>query len=259
VPTYKLTVAYDGTGYVGWQRQASGTSIQGLLEDALSDLDGRPVPALGAGRTDAGVHARGQVVGASLDRDLAADAVVRALNVRLPPAVRVVSAVAVASTFHARFDARAKTYQYRIWNAPVADPFERAYAWHVPEPLDVVVMDSAARLLEGEHDFTAFCAAETDTLSTRRVVMRSSVRRQAPQLALVTYDVSGSGFLRHMVRTIVGTIVEVGLGRQPVEWLAEVLASEDRRRAGRTAPPHGLCLIAVQYGEDSLPPAETSL
>ena len=153
---FRITVAYDGTDYVGWQRQATGVSIQGLLEDALRELDGAAVAVAGAGRTDAGVHALGQVAGFALTRTIGADAVMRALNARLPDTVRVLASEEVPPDFHPRFAARSKTYRYRIWNADVMSPFERRYAWHVIGGLDVEAMNTAARALEGRHDFAAF-------------------------------------------------------------------------------------------------------
>jgi len=260
--TFKLTIAYDGTGFVGWQRQASGTSIQGLLEDALRELDGRYVDVAGAGRTDAGVHALGQVASVSLERAIDRLTLMRAVNSRLPESVRVVNAVDAAPGFHARFDARSKTYCYRIWNGEVMSPFERAYAWHVPSPtLDVAAMASAATLLEGRHDFAAFQAAGTDTRTTEREVFSSRARGGSDPLrgsggpqqfhakapGLITYEIAGAGFLRHMVRTIVGTLVEVGRGRRPAAWVSEVLRSRDRSEAGPTAPAEGLFLVSLEY------------
>ena len=263
MPTFKIILAYDGTQFVGWQRQASGTSIQGLLEDALSELDQRDVAVTGAGRTDAGVHALGQVAGFSLERAIAPDALVGAINARLPDAVRVLSAVEAPPTFHARFEAKTKIYRYRIWNADVMSPFERAYAWQVPGPLALEPMSAAARALEGRHDFAAFQAAGGETLTTTRVVFSSRIdaglksnatspaRRatssEACEGRLIVYEIAGSGFLRHMVRNIVGTLVEIGRGRRPVEWMSEVLASRDRARAGPTAPAEGLVLVGVEY------------
>lgn len=244
--TYKLTVAYDGSGFVGWQRQASGVSIQGLLEDALSGLDGRPVSVTGAGRTDAGVHARGQVASVAIDREIEPAALVRATNVRLPASVRVIDAVEVPAGFHARFQARVKIYRYRIWNADVMSPFERMHAWHVAAPpLDAAAMAEAAAHLGGCHDFAAFQAAGGDTSTTVRTIVSS--RLDAADGPLVAYDVSADGFLRHMVRNIVGTLVEVGRGRRSAAWMGEVLASRDRASAGPTAPPEGLFLMAVSY------------
>ena len=262
MPAFKITLAYDGTDFVGWQRQASGVSIQGLLENALRDLDERDVTVTGAGRTDAGVHALGQVAAFTIERPLSADAVVRALNARLPDAVRVLSAEEAAPSFHARFDARAKSYRYRICHSDVLSPFERRYAWHVPAALDVAAMSAAAKLLVGVHDFAAFQSAGTEVNTTVREVTSSLVLRQAederaqfPLMMslsnherLITYDIVGSGFLRHMVRAIVGSLVEVGRGRRPVEWMADVMASHDRGQAGPTAPAEGLFLVSVTYG-----------
>jgi tRNA pseudouridine38-40 synthase len=243
--TFKLTLEYDGGGLVGWQRQRSGASIQALVEDAAAALDGRRVAATAAGRTDAGVHALGQVVGLALERAIEAPALVKALNARLPDSVRVVAAAEVPSSFHARFDARSKTYRYRIWNAEIASPFERRYAWHIGGALDVAAMDRAAGVLCGRRDFAAFQAAGRVPASSVRHVMASSVARG--ERSLITYDVIADGFLRHMVRNIVGTLVEVGRRRRPPEWMAEVLASRDRSRAGQTAPPEGLFLMRVEY------------
>ena len=242
---FKLTVAYDGTAFVGWQRQASGTSIQELLENAFALLEGAAVAVAGAGRTDAGVHAFGQVANVSLTRDIDAATVVRALNNHLPPTVRVLDAVEARPTFHARFDAVAKRYRYRIWNQPVMSPFERDYTWHIPGPaLDVEAMAAAAARLEGRHDFAAFKTTGAETHTTERVLFSSSISVARP---LITYDVRGDGFLRHMVRGIVGTLVEIGRGRYPAEWISEVLLSRDRGRAGRTAPAAGLFLMGVEY------------
>jgi tRNA pseudouridine38-40 synthase len=243
---FKLTIAYDGTDFIGWQRQAAGTSIQGLLEDALSELDGRPVAVTGAGRTDAGVHARGQVATAALDRDIDAASVVRAVNIRLPPTVRILEASVAPDGFHARFDARLKTYRYRIWNADVMSPFERSFAWHVPMKLDTEAMNEAAAMLCGTHDFAAFQGTGSDTQTTVRTVLGSAVARE-PGAPLVLYDAAGEGFLRHMVRNVVGTLVEIGRGRYPPAWIGEVVASRERTAAGPTAPAHGLFLMGVSY------------
>jgi tRNA pseudouridine38-40 synthase len=269
MPRFRITVAYDGTDFVGWQRQASGTSIQSLLEDALSELEGGPVTVLGAGRTDAGVHALGQVAACTLTRAFAADVIVRALNVRLPLAVRVVSADQVADDFHPQFAAKSKTYRYRIWNADVLDPFERLFAWHIYGRLNVDAMNAAARMLEGTHDFAAFQGTGSDVKTTERTVLSSLILRQAqderqksplmvslPALSLsngsnheplIAYEVTGNGFLRHMVRAIAGTLVEIGRGRRPPAWMREVLESRDRSQAGVTAPAAGLFLVRVDY------------
>jgi tRNA pseudouridine38-40 synthase len=247
---YKIVLAYDGTDFVGWQRQANGTSIQGVLEDVLRDLDQRDVTVAGAGRTDAGVHALGQVAAFSLTRALTADAVVGALNAHLPDAIRVLSAEEVAPEFHPRFGARTKAYRYRIWNGDVVSPFERRYVWHVPGALDVEAMLAAAGCLVGAHDFAAFQASGASTSTTERVVSSLRVARQPNHEPLVYYEVTGGGFLRHMVRIIVGTLVEIGRGRRPVAWMSDVLASRDRAAAGPTAPPGGLFLVGVEYGTE---------
>jgi tRNA pseudouridine38-40 synthase len=247
MPTFKITLTYDGTDFVGWQRQASGVSIQGLLERALRELDDRDVAVTGAGRTDAGVHAMAQVAGFSLARTIAPETLARALNARLPDEVRVLTAEEVSPSFHARFDARAKTYRYRIWNAEVMPPFERRYAWHITGDLDDDAMKGAARLLEGSHDFATFQAAGSGVQGTERTVATSLVGRSDADPALLTYEISGSGFLRYMVRNIVGTLVEIGRGRRPVEWMGEVLRSKVRASAGPTAPPQGLFLVRVDY------------
>lgn len=246
----KLTIAYDGTGLVGWQRQPSGTSVQALLEDAFLPLDPGGVVVTGAGRTDAGVHALGQVASATLRRAIEPSAVVRALNMRLPPAVRVLAAEPVGAEFHARFRATAKTYRYRIWNGDVLSPFERPYVWHVPHPvLDVAAMHDAAGRLVGHHDFAAFQGTGSDALTSDRTIFSATVtgahdRRRAP---LVVFEVRGDGFLRHMVRSMAGSLVEVGRGRRPAAWFDEVLGSRDRGQAARTAPASGLFLVGVEY------------
>ena len=279
MPTFKITLAYDGTNYVGWQRQAAGASVQGVIEDALRELDGRDVVLHGAGRTDAGVHALGQVASCALDRAIECPVLVRALNARLPADIRIVSAESAAPEFHARFSATAKTYRYRIDNAGVMSPFERHYAWHVFGPLDVDAMDAAARSLEGSHDFAAFQTAGGTPGTTERTVRRSRVTRtklsttgdaedtekqtslvlRVPRVLsggdfrhggnLIVYEITGDGFLRHMVRAILGTLVEIGRGRRPRDEMREVLISRDRGRAGPTAPACGLFLVGVEYGD----------
>jgi tRNA pseudouridine38-40 synthase len=260
--TFKITLAYDGTAFVGWQRQAAGVSIQGLLEEALSRLDDGEVVVSGAGRTDAGVHALGQVASLSLRRAIDGPSLVRSLNASLPDSVRVLEADLVPDSFHARYSARRKTYRYRLWNADVLSPFERQYVWHVYGPLDRDAMAAAAMRIEGRHDFAAFRAAGGRTRSTDREVFSSRmVASPCPPVPpcplsapLVVYEISGSGFLRHMVRNVVGTLVEIGRGRRPIEWISEVLASRDRRQAGPTAPARGLVLVSVEYDAGLLAP-----
>ncbi len=241
---HKLIIQYDGTDYVGWQRQATGTSIQGLIESALEPIEGAPVTVTGAGRTDAGVHALAQIASVALTATIDDSALQRALNAVLPPDVRVIDVERVPPDFHARFSARAKTYEYRIVNGPFISPFEHRYAWHLPHPLNVPAMQAAARALLGTHDFAAFQAAGTEVKTTERTLTTLEVELDEPHLSITA---AADGFLRHMVRAIAGTLVEVGAGRAAPEWVAEALASRDRGRAGPTAPARGLFLVSVDY------------
>jgi tRNA pseudouridine38-40 synthase len=245
VRTIKLTVAYDGTEFVGWQRQASGVSIQGLLEDALSILDHRPVTVHGAGRTDAGVHAMGQVASARIAGAHDGATLMRALNAHLPPAVRVFSVEAVPDDFHARFSATGKTYEYRLWNGAAVPPTLRLYTWHVPQPLDVAAMREASAVLPGEHDFAAFQGAGSTTHTTVRRLR--SARWMTNADGALVFEIAGEGFLRHMVRSLAGTLVEIGLGRRGRDELARLLEAPSRTAVGRTAPPQGLFLVKVEY------------
>jgi tRNA pseudouridine38-40 synthase len=230
-------------------------------------LEGGPVTVIGAGRTDAGVHALGQVASATFARAIDADTVRRAINFRLPDTVRVLDVAEVPPTFHPQFRARSKTYAYRIWNTEVLDPFVRGYAWHVPPPaLDVDAMGRAATLLVGRHDVASFQGSPPIARTTEREIFESIVTCRTtrdlpggptarsvdppapdPRGPLITYEVRGEGFLRHMVRTIAGTLVEIGQGRHPPEWMSEVIASRSRTAAGPTAPAHGLFLVRVEY------------
>jgi tRNA pseudouridine38-40 synthase len=243
--TLKITLAYDGTRFVGWQRQAEGESIQQLLEDALARFEGAPVTVHGAGRTDAGVHALGQVASVRLTAAHETATFERALNAHLPPDVRVLAVAEAAPDFHARFSARRKTYRYRIRNARVADPFTRLYEWHVPEALNLDAMRESAAALLGTHDFAVFQSVGGEVSTTVRTITRADWHRTDE--GLLTLDLTGDGFLRHMVRAIVGTLVETGRGwRAPGDTRA-LLADGRRADAGATAPPHGLFLVSVDY------------
>jgi len=245
--TLKLTLAYDGTAYVGWQRQDNGASIQQMVEEALIpfDADGpRPV-VNGASRTDAGVHALGQVASVRVSVAHPRDAILRALNIRLPTDIRVLSVEEAPDTFHARIDAVGKRYRYRIAVAPVVLPMHRWFVWHVPGRLNLVAMQEAAASLVGAHDFSAFQATGSSVLDTRRVIHRLEVVAAGDELHV---EIEGDGFLRHMVRIIAGSLVEVGVGTRTPAWLGRARAGLDRRLAGRTAPAAGLCLERVFYG-----------
>jgi tRNA pseudouridine38-40 synthase len=242
--TLKLTLSYDGTRFVGWQRQNEGSSVQGLLEDALARFEGGPVSVQGAGRTDAGVHALGQVASVRVTCRHDTTTLQRALNAQLPDDIRILSVEERDESFHARFSARSKTYRYQIRNTPIASPFERAYVWHLREPLAVDDMNRAAALLVGTHDFAAFRSVGSAATGTLRTVTRSCWRDDT---GLLAYAISGDGFLRHMVRAIVGTLVEIGRGwREPAE-IGALLQGGTRAQAGSTAPPHGLFLVSVEY------------
>jgi tRNA pseudouridine38-40 synthase len=247
VRVLKLTIAYDGTDFVGWQRQAVGTSIQGLLEDALAAFEQGPVALHGAGRTDAGVHALAQVASVSLTATHEAGAIQRGLNAALPLAVRVVAAEDAPPGFHARFHASGKVYEYRIVHAPVLPPFLARYAWHVPQRLDLEVMRRAADRLVGRHDFAAFRGSRSAVRDTVRTVESIDWRGGSGTDSPLVVTLAADGFLRHMVRAIVGTLVDIGMGRWPADAVVEMLASRDRVRAGRTAPSQGLFLVRVRY------------
>jgi len=258
VRTIKLTLSYDGTSFVGWQRQAEGASVQGLLEAILTDIDGAPVTVAGAGRTDAGVHALGQVATCAITSTLDADTLRRALNARLPEAVRALAIEAVPETFHARFSARGKRYRYLVANGPVVSPFAAQALWHVHGALDLDAMQRAARMLVGTHDFSAFQSTGTEVPHAVRTVTAASVADvtadpppplfagAVPGGRLLAFEVSADGFLRHMVRAFAGTLVEVGLKRRDAD-LGDLLAPAARADAGPTAPAHGLWLVEVFY------------
>lgn len=243
---YCLVVAYDGTGYSGWQVQPGRTTVQGLIAGAARALLGEDVRVTGASRTDAGVHARRQVVSLRGARVLPAEVVGRALNAVLPRDVRVLACAAVEAGFDARRAAVGKRYGYLLDAAAVSTPFLLRYAWHLPGPLDVARMRQALVPLRGRHDFSAFCAAAGRDHPPTCVIRALHVVRRRERVALF---VSADRFLHHMVRNLVGSAVEVGRGARPPEWMAEVLASRDRRRAGPTAPAHGLTLLRVVYAD----------
>jgi tRNA pseudouridine38-40 synthase len=242
----KLTVEYDGEAFQGWQLQPGGPTVQAVLEQALATALREPVRVRGAGRTDAGVHARGQVAAVRVT-NVPADLgrLQKSLNALTPDDVAVRAIEVVGDDFDPRRHARSRAYEYRILNAAAPSPFWRRHAWHLPRPLDAHAMAAAAAALVGEHDFAAFRAADAEPV--RSTVRRAFVSRVDHESELLVYRIEATAFLKHMVRNIVGTLVEVGAGVRPVEDLTAVLAGRDRTRAGPTAPPHGLCLVAVRY------------
>ena len=242
--TLRLVVAYDGTAYSGWQIQPSRPTVQGLLVAAARPLLGDDLRLVGASRTDAGVHALRQTVSIRTPRAVPGDVVVRALNAALPRDVRVLACEATDAAFDARRAATGKRYGYLLQDGAVPMPFLLRYAWHVPVPLDVATMRRSLAPLRGRHDFSAFRAAAGREHPPTCVIRALHVFRRRDRIALF---VSADRFLHHMVRNLVGSAVEVGRGARPAAWLGDVLASRDRRRAGPTAPAHGLTLIRVTY------------
>jgi tRNA pseudouridine38-40 synthase len=246
MPVVKLTLEYDGTRYVGWQTQPNGPSVQAEVERALAELHGGPRRVTGAGRTDAGVHALGQVASFREDAPLPLRAYVQGMNALLPADIAVRAAGLEPEGFDARRSARGKRYRYRIVSAPTRAPLSRLQAWQLFRPLDLAGMRAAAAPLLGVHDFSAFRAADCDARHAVREVRRLDLL--APREGELALVIEATAFVRHMVRNIAGTLVEVGLGRRPPGSVAEALASRDRTRAGRTAPPQGLVLEEVFYG-----------
>jgi tRNA pseudouridine38-40 synthase len=236
----KIQLAYDGGGFHGWQAQPGLPTIQGALEEIVSAMEGAPVPVAGSGRTDAGVHALAQVAAFTISNPIPLDNLRRALNRLLPPAIRVLAAEEVDAGFHPRFDAKAKTYEYRIVRSEACTPFDWPYVHHYPYPLDEARMIQLARAFEGEHDFTPFAASDdrdAEGKSKVRTVFSSVLESASGRM---TYRVRGSGFLKHMVRNMVGTLIEAGRGN--IEDLASLPA-----KSGPTAPAKGLFLVSVEY------------
>jgi tRNA pseudouridine38-40 synthase len=256
----RLTLAYDGTDFHGWQRQPTAPTVQGLLEYALTTILGAPVTVWGAGRTDAGVHAANQVANFKTICPIPCPNLQKALNGLLPSSVRVKEAFDVPTAFHARYGAVSKTYRYRLLLAPVASPFIARFVYHYPYPLARVPMGGAARLLEGAHDFTSFAAtgdSPEESANSRakqgsanrgkiRDIYSSRVLWRAESSILI-YQVRGSGFLHHMVRNIVGTLIEIGREKLRPSDILRILKACDRTQAGPTAPAQGLCLWKVEY------------
>jgi tRNA pseudouridine38-40 synthase len=244
MPVVKLTLEYDGTRYAGWQVQPNGLAVQEVVERALAELHKAPRRVTAAGRTDAGVHARGQVVSFAEERPLPTSAYVQGMNALLPADVAVRAASLEPDGFDARRSASGKRYRYRILNAATRAPLQRLYAWEIFRPLDIAAMRAAAAPLVGRHDFAAFQAADCAAHHAVREVRRLDVDAAGERLDVV---VEATAFVKHMVRNIVGTLVEVGLGRRDSQSIPALLAGRDRTQAGRTAPPQGLSLEEVFY------------
>jgi tRNA pseudouridine38-40 synthase len=254
VKRFKLTLEYDGTNYVGWQVQPNGPSIQGTLQGALQALLGERVAVEAAGRTDSGVHALGQVACFSTERALPLKAYWLGLNAHLPPDIAVVAAEEVPLDFDPRRWSRGKRYRYRVSNRRSRSPLRRHTHWELFMPLDVAAMRAGAQHLLGRHDFSAFRASDCEAAHAVRELRALDIEGASGDE--LSFTVNGTAFLKHMVRNLVGTLVEVGRGKRPPAWVGEVLSGRDRTRAGVTAPPHGLALLEVFYGEGPHPHAD---
>lgn len=243
----KITLSYDGTEFHGWQVQPGLATVQGAVEAVISEIEEKPVEVAGSGRTDAGVHALAQVAAFTIGNPIPLYNLRKAMNRLLPAAIRVTAAEEVATDFHPRFQARAKTYEYRIWRAEVCPPFERLYVHHYPYPMDVDAFLGAATVFAGGHDFTAFAASdEKDALGASKVrtIFESRAWLEGDRLI---YRVRGSGFLKHMVRNLVGTMLEAGKGNFDAGAIRAFLEPGVEGKAGPTAPARGLFLVSVEY------------
>lgn len=248
--TFKLVLEYDGTHYAGWQRQSNVPTIQATLEDALAAIAQTRLTVVGAGRTDAGVHALGQVASFRTDRGLSQREWLRALNAHLPADISALSVDEVPDDFHARYSATGKLYEYHVMNRSERAALLRERAWTVYKPLDFSAMTEAAAYLRGAHDFSSFETAPTDNQNPHCRLQQLELRRQGDLIILSFY---ADRFLKQMVRALVGTLVEVGRGKRTPSDMCTVLAARSRPAAGRTAPAHGLYLISVDYGDENIP------
>ena len=240
----KLTVEYKGTNYVGWQRQENGNSIQEEIEKAIKLVTGEKVNLIGSGRTDSGVHAKGQVANFMTKSKIPADKFKLALNTKLPKDISIINSKKVEEDFHARYDATGKRYKYLIYNNPIRSPFYNDFAYFLSYPLDYEEMDKTLNYFIGTYDFTSFMAANSSVKTTIRTINYLSLEKKGN---LIIINIEGNGFLYNMVRIIVGTIVDVGRGRIKPNSISQIIASKNRKAAGHTAPPEGLYLEKVYY------------
>jgi tRNA pseudouridine38-40 synthase len=241
----KLLIEYDGTNYQGWQVQPDGLTIQGMLEEKLSRLSSERIHVIGSGRTDSGVHALGQVAHFRTQSQMDIRTIQRALNSLLPPDIVIREVEEVDEGFHARKQSKSKVYEYRILNRNLRSAFYRGYVWHIPQKLNLAEMKKATQSLIGEHDFSAFRTVGSPTRTTVRRVIRAEWKRGRD--GLIRFEIEANGFLKQMVRSIIGTLVEIGKGRMKAADFRKILNSKDRKEAGPTAPAQGLFLKEVKY------------
>ncbi len=241
----KLVIEYDGTNYQGWQVQPAGPTIQGILEEKLSRLAGERIRLIGSGRTDSGVHAAGQVAHFKTQSRMETRTIQRALNSLLPPDIVVQKVEEVDEGFHARKHSKSKVYEYRILNRSLRPVFHREYVWHIPQKLDLGEMRKATQILVGKHDFSAFRTVGSPTRTTVRRVVRADWKKGRD--GLIRFEIEADGFLKQMVRSIIGTLVEIGKGKRKASDLRKIMNSGDRKNAGPTAPARGLFLKEVKY------------
>lgn len=252
MPTYKLTLAYDGTDFSGWQAQPGRRTVQGVLRNAWQEITGETVRMTATSRTDAGVHALGQVVGIQTQTELPPERLLGGINAKLPDDVILRAVEPVSDDFHATHDAVGKRYRYLIHNSRIRPLHNRHLVWHIPQELDVESMRRAGQLLVGKHDFASFQSTGSPRDCTVRTITAIELGQGGVENPdLIWIDVSGDGFLYNMVRNIVGTLVDVGAGRRSVDWISEVIAARDRTAAGQTAPAQGLMLMEVAFSSDS--------
>lgn len=241
---YRLTVAYDGTNYHGWQEQSNGITIESVLNETLSKVLKEDIIVIGASRTDAGVHAYGNIAVFDSETRIPADKICYAVNPYLPQDIRIVKSEKVPEDFHPRFTTSRKTYEYHIRNTRISMPTQRLYAHQVMVPLDVEAMREAGKYMIGTHDFKCFCAAKAQVKTTVRTVLDVRVKEQGDEIIV---EVEGEGFLYNMVRIITGTLIKAGHHVFPPEYVKEIIASKDRRNAGETVPAKGLFLQKIEY------------
>lgn len=241
----RLVIAYDGTGYFGWQRQLDRPTIQGTIEEKIGLMVGSPVTLIGSGRTDAGVHAFHQVANFRVSTTLTPPVFFKGLNSLLPENITIKQAEYAAPGFHARYDAKSKVYEYRIYNEDLRSPFLRHYAWHITRRVDIRPMQECLDIISGTHDFSAFCSAGDGTTDPVRTMIQAALSIEEGNLLIFEFE--ANGFLRHMVRNIMGTVAKAGLGEIGVNRFQEILESKDRNMAPAKAPPGGLYLKDVRY------------